>query len=345
LQYDVSDPFSPKRPGRCASAGLLTERPTRKIRTSRWLADANGGSEPRRKRIYFTNSLYAAWDEQFYPTAWAAGCQTDAGRNAHCPRRKLFYREQRLSGSPDPLEGGDPRAIPIVFREELWPWLTLFGLGAFMGSIRRWDGCLLLDSMQEQKRIAVLRALPPIALGTLFPSGSHRRGSPGSGYRATIRSKNYGCCDPICFWILSPLSLTSPELGRHAVGFGDLTLWSFVMASAHGAGLMQIPYFLYHPTDACTTHGSNGLTHCTRSAASNSPSFSTPSLLTSQLPSILGYLLVMACGDVGLREARCRNVAPRLVQRRFVLDARVDGHWRIYPLPLIWGRVRPRYIS
>jgi hypothetical protein len=26
-----------------------------------------------------------------------------------------------------------------------------------------------------------------------------------------------------------------------------------------------------------------------------------------------------------------------LVQRRFVLDARVDGHWRICPLPLILG--------
>ncbi|MEO8440773.1 MAG: hypothetical protein ABI540_11210 [Spartobacteria bacterium] len=28
------------------------------------------------------------------------------------------------------------------------------------------------------------------------------------------------------------------------VGFRDLTLWSFLMASAHGAGLMLIPVFL-----------------------------------------------------------------------------------------------------
>src|SRR2546430_9021876 len=33
------------------------------------------------------------------------------------------------------------------------------------------------------------------------------------------------------------------------VGFGDLTLWSFIMASAHGAGLMLIPLFL-KPVDA-----------------------------------------------------------------------------------------------
>jgi len=31
------------------------------------------------------------------------------------------------------------------------------------------------------------------------------------------------------------------------VGFRDLTLWSFVMASAHGAGLMLIPLFLKGP--------------------------------------------------------------------------------------------------
>ena len=28
------------------------------------------------------------------------------------------------------------------------------------------------------------------------------------------------------------------------VGFRDLTLWSFLMASAHGAGLMLVPVFL-----------------------------------------------------------------------------------------------------
>src|SRR5436309_5670437 len=31
------------------------------------------------------------------------------------------------------------------------------------------------------------------------------------------------------------------------VGFGDLTLWSFIMASAHGAGLMLVPFFLGSP--------------------------------------------------------------------------------------------------
>jgi hypothetical protein len=33
------------------------------------------------------------------------------------------------------------------------------------------------------------------------------------------------------------------------VGFRDLTLWSFLMASAHGAGLMVLPFVMALPAD------------------------------------------------------------------------------------------------
>ena len=54
----------------------------------------------------------------------------------------------------------------------LWPWLTLFGLGAFHG-INPAMGWLFAVGLglQEQKRIAVLRALPPIALGHALSIG------------------------------------------------------------------------------------------------------------------------------------------------------------------------------
>jgi hypothetical protein len=35
-----------------------------------------------------------------------------------------------------------------------------------------------------------------------------------------------------------------PRWVRMRVGFGDLTLWSFLMATAHGAGLMVVPVLL-----------------------------------------------------------------------------------------------------
>src|SRR5213594_1144639 len=48
---------------------------------------------------------------------------------------------------------------------ELWPWLALFGLGAYHG-INPGMGWLFAVAlgMQEKKRSAVLLALPPIAL-------------------------------------------------------------------------------------------------------------------------------------------------------------------------------------
>src|SRR5439155_9736741 len=55
---------------------------------------------------------------------------------------------------------------------DLWPWLTLFGLGAFHGlnPAMGWLFAVALG-LQEQQRGAVLRALPPIALGHALSVG------------------------------------------------------------------------------------------------------------------------------------------------------------------------------
>ena len=64
--------------------------------------------------------------------------------------------------------------------------------------------------------------------------------------------------------------------------------------------------------------------------------FSTPSLLTSSIAiHTLGYLLVTGLDrNPGLRKTRRRHLAPRLVQRRRILDACADDHWLNYPFPL-----------
>jgi hypothetical protein len=41
------------------------------------------------------------------------------------------------------------------------------------------------------------------------------------------------------------------------VGFGDLTLWSFLMASAHGAGLMLVPILIGWPHSEHGGHASH----------------------------------------------------------------------------------------
>jgi hypothetical protein len=74
------------------------------------------------------------------------------------------------------------------------------------------------------------------------------------------------------------------------VGFGDLTLWSFVMASAHGAGLMLVPLFLPSPAAGELHHHDGHQMHAWAFA-----NFSAPSLLIAAVViHTLGYLLTTA---------------------------------------------------
>jgi methanethiol oxidase len=67
-QYDVSDPFNPKLIGSVHLGGIV-RRASHPAKPGEPL---NGGPQMVEisrdgRRVYFTNSLYAAWDKQFYP--------------------------------------------------------------------------------------------------------------------------------------------------------------------------------------------------------------------------------------------------------------------------------------
>jgi hypothetical protein len=46
-----------------------------------------------------------------------------------------------------------------------------------------------------------------------------------------------------------------PRFGGMQVGFRDLTVWSFLMASAHGAGFMLLPWVMTMPSDVAAAAG------------------------------------------------------------------------------------------
>src|SRR5207247_6214908 len=96
-----------------------------------------------------------------------------------------------------------------------------------------------------QKRMAVLRALPPIALGHALSIGIiiaavllARVSVPPFALRIAAAAILFA------FGLYRLFRSRHPNWVSMRVGFRDLTLWSFVMASAHGAGLMLIPLFL-----------------------------------------------------------------------------------------------------
>jgi selenium-binding protein 1 len=84
-QYDVSDPFSPKLNSIVKIGGIVNRAP-HPASGGRALNGAPQMVEISRdgRRVYITNSLYAAWDEQFYPDGirgWMAkGEVADDGR-------------------------------------------------------------------------------------------------------------------------------------------------------------------------------------------------------------------------------------------------------------------------
>ena len=177
----------------------------------------------------------------------------------------------------------------------LWPWLTLFGLGAFHG-INPAMGWLFAVGLglQEQKRIAVLRALPPIALGHALSIGIIIAAVLLA--RVTVPPfalKIAAAAILFAFGLYRLFRSRHPNWVGMRVGFGDLTLWSFVMASAHGAGLMLIPLFLKSAPQTLAPHTGPMALHMHAACGLDFANFSTPSLLTSSIAvHTFGYLLV-----------------------------------------------------
>src|SRR5438046_9950451 len=159
---------------------------------------------------------------------------------------------------------------------DLWPWLTLFGLGAFHGinPAMGWLFAVALG-LQEQKRAAVLRALPPIALGHALSIGIIIAVVLLARVAVPYRTLKIAAAAILfCFGLYRLLRSRHPNWVGMRVGFTDLTLWSFIMASAHGAGLMLVPFFLPSPTAGESYHHDGHQMHAWAFA-----NFSAPSLL------------------------------------------------------------------
>jgi selenium-binding protein 1 len=110
LQYDVTDPFHPKKTGSIHLGGMVRHAPhPRQPKTP-----LNGGPQMVEvsrdgRRIYFTNSLYSPWDAQFYPEgikSWMVKLNTrpEGGMDLD---PKFFVEFGDLRSHQVRLEGGD----------------------------------------------------------------------------------------------------------------------------------------------------------------------------------------------------------------------------------------------
>ncbi len=112
-QYDVSDPFHPREIGSVRIGGIVGRKP-HPARPDLPLAGGPQMVEVSRdsKRVYFTNSLYGSWDDQFYPDgvgAWMA--KLDVGEDGGISFDERFFVEGDAFRGRRPhrcgLQGGD----------------------------------------------------------------------------------------------------------------------------------------------------------------------------------------------------------------------------------------------
>jgi hypothetical protein len=168
-------------------------------------------------------------------------------------------------------------------------WGAMLLLGAYHGINpgMGWLFAVALGMQQDSPR-GVWRALPPIALGhalavgvVVAAAGLARMVMPLEVLKIVIASTL------VTLGLYRLWRHRHPRFGGMQVGFLDLTIWSFLMASAHGAGFMVIPFVLVLPADVSAA-GEHAL-----HAASSTASMLWPNALAVGLHSF-AYLTVTA---------------------------------------------------
>ena len=127
-----------------------------------------------------------------------------------------------------------------------WPWAAMFLLGAYHG-INPGMGWLFATAlgMQKKSAVAVWQALVPIAAGHFIAIGLVVALAVVAGaVLPLLYVKIAAACILLGFGLQRLVRKRHPRLGGMQIGFRDLCLWSFVMASAHGAGFMLLPILL-----------------------------------------------------------------------------------------------------
>jgi hypothetical protein len=99
--------------------------------------------------------------------------------------------------------------------------------------------------MQEHRARAVAWSLPPIALGHALAIGVVVLIAQLAQVALPLMYIRIGVAVTLAgLGVYKLIRSRHPRWGGMQVGFRDLTIWSFLMASAHGAGLMVLPVVL-----------------------------------------------------------------------------------------------------
>jgi hypothetical protein len=129
---------------------------------------------------------------------------------------------------------------------ELWAWGALFLLGAWHGinPAMGWLFAVALGLQKHDSR-AVWQSLLPIATGHVLAIGVVVMLAVLAGAAISLEyARLFVAFLLLAFGLFRLFWGKHPRWGGMQVGFRDLTIWSMLTASAHGAGFMLLPILL-----------------------------------------------------------------------------------------------------
>ncbi len=133
---------------------------------------------------------------------------------------------------------------------DVWPWVAAAALGAYHGldPSMGWLFAVALG-LQERSRTKLIGSLVPIGVGHLFAVGAVVLALAAA--RLSISASLLRGLSAAALVAFGAFRLyrprAHPRLGGMRVKPWELALWSFMMATAHGAGLMFVPVLLGVP--------------------------------------------------------------------------------------------------
>lgn len=187
-----------------------------------------------------------------------------------------------------------------------WPWIAITLLGAYHGldPSMGWLFAVALG-LQEKRRGKVIAALFPIAAGHFISIALV------VGLIASMMTQ--------AWWLLRPAGAAAlilfgifrlvwprahPRWVAMKVSAFDLVVWSFLMATAHGAGLMLFPVLLSMPAMPGMPHHHHVAPPIAHGAIGIAQAAAVVILHTSAMFAVMGTIAIVVYQWLGLRILR-----------------------------------------
>jgi hypothetical protein len=196
----------------------------------------------------------------------------------------------------------------------LWPWLAVAGIGALHG-LNPANGWMWATAwgVRSGDRALALRALLPIAVGHLA-SVALVAGASVWGLTMDRTWLQILAGGLFAAALIAHLSGRLPKVARAPAGHAGMALWSFMMSTAHGAGLMLVPALV----PLCAGDGS------ALGMAGSGPlmlAFAAVGLHTAAMLAVTGFVATGVC--------RGLSIGVRWLGVRTVSHARQHRHHRL----------------